>query len=94
MPQNKYIGTKETARLTGLSMQEIYELIHKGFLPHTKPSKAGGIYNRCLEPAEYENGRVVDEEYLDDNHRKKCSLDNTKKAQAYPKPGLTNNVKF
>ncbi len=37
MPQNKYIGTKETARLTGLSMQEIYDLIHKGFLPHTKP---------------------------------------------------------
>ena len=41
MPQNKYIGTKETARLTGLSMQEIYDLIHKGTLVAHKAPKSG-----------------------------------------------------
>jgi excisionase family DNA binding protein len=41
MPQNKYIGTKETARLTGLSMQEIYDLIHKGALAAHKAPKSG-----------------------------------------------------
>ena len=41
MPQNKYIGTKETARLTGLSMQEIYDLIHKGSLAAHKAPKSG-----------------------------------------------------
>ena len=41
MPQNKYIGTKDAARLTGLSMQEIYDLIHKGTLPAHKAPKSG-----------------------------------------------------
>jgi phosphatidylserine/phosphatidylglycerophosphate/cardiolipin synthase-like enzyme len=41
IPQNKYIGTKETARLTGLSMQEIYDLIHKGTLVAHKAPKSG-----------------------------------------------------
>ena len=41
MPQNKYIGTKETARLTGLSIQEIYDLIHKGTLVAHKAPKSG-----------------------------------------------------
>ena len=32
MANNKYIGTKEVVRLTGLSMNEVYDLIH---LKHT-----------------------------------------------------------
>ena len=41
MSQNKYIGTKDAARLTGLSMQEIYDLIHDGTLPAHKAPKSG-----------------------------------------------------
>ena len=41
MPQNKYIGTKDAARLTGLSIQEIYDLIHKGALAAHKTPKSG-----------------------------------------------------
>ena len=41
MSQNKYIGTKETVRLTGLSTQEIYDLIHKGTLQAHKAPKSG-----------------------------------------------------
>ena len=41
MPQNKYIGTKDAARLTGLSIQEIYDLIHKGTLAAHKAPKSG-----------------------------------------------------
>ena len=41
MPQNKYIGTKDAARLTGLSMQEIYDLIHVGTLTAHKAPKSG-----------------------------------------------------
>lgn len=41
MSQSKYIGTKEAVRLTGLSMQEIYDLIHSGELPARKAPKSG-----------------------------------------------------
>ena len=41
MSQNKYIGTKDAARLTGLSTQEIYDLIHKGALAAHKAPKSG-----------------------------------------------------
>ena len=41
MPQNKYIGAKDAARLTGLSMQEIYDLIHVGTLTAHKAPKSG-----------------------------------------------------
>ena len=41
MPQNKYIGTKDAVRLTGLSMQEIYDLIHKEVLAAHKAPKSG-----------------------------------------------------
>jgi len=41
MSQNKYIGTKEAVRLTGLSTQEIYDLIHEGKLPARKAPKSG-----------------------------------------------------
>ena len=41
MPQNKYIGTKDAARLTGLSQQEIYDLIHKGTISAHKAPKSG-----------------------------------------------------
>ena len=41
MSQKKYIGTKEAVRLTGLSTQEIYYLIHKGKLPARKAPKSG-----------------------------------------------------
>ena len=41
MPQNKYIGTKDAARLTRLSIQEIYDLINKGTLAAHKAPKSG-----------------------------------------------------
>ena len=41
MPQNKYISTKEATRLTGLSKQNIYDLIHEGNLPAHKAPKSG-----------------------------------------------------
>ena len=41
MAEKKYIGTKEAARLTGLTMQEIYNLIHQGTLPAHKAPKSG-----------------------------------------------------
>ena len=41
MSQNKYIGTKDAARLTGLSTEEIYDLIHSGTLPAHKAPKSG-----------------------------------------------------
>lgn len=41
MPQNKYIGSKDAARLTGLTMQEIYDLIHVGTLTAHKAPKSG-----------------------------------------------------
>lgn len=37
----KYISTKEAVRLTGLSTQEIYNLIHSGALPARKAPKSG-----------------------------------------------------
>ena len=41
MPINKYISTKDAVRLTGLSTQEIYDLIHSGMLPARKAPKSG-----------------------------------------------------
>ena len=41
MTQNKYISTKDAVRLTGLSTQEIYDLIHSGKLPAHKAPKSG-----------------------------------------------------
>lgn len=41
MATNKYIGTKDVARLTGLTIQEVYELIHSGKLPARKAPKSG-----------------------------------------------------
>lgn len=38
---NKYIGTKDVARLTGLTIEEVYDLIHKGTLPAHKAPKSG-----------------------------------------------------
>ena len=38
---NKYINTKDAVRLTGLSTQEIYDLIHSGTLPAHKAPKSG-----------------------------------------------------
>lgn len=37
----KYISTKDAVRLTGLSKQEIYDLIHSGTLPAHKAPKSG-----------------------------------------------------
>ena len=39
--ENKYISTKDAVRLTGLSPQEIYDLIHTGTLPARKAPKSG-----------------------------------------------------
>ena len=44
MPINKYISTKDAVRLTGLSTQEIYDLIHSGTLPARKAPKADGVF--------------------------------------------------
>lgn len=41
MANTKYIGTKETMRLTGLKQEEVYELIHSGKLPARKAPKSG-----------------------------------------------------
>ena len=41
MANHKYISTKEAVRLTGLSTQEIYDLIHNGKLPARKAPKSG-----------------------------------------------------
>lgn len=41
MAQNKYISTKDAVSLTGLSTQEIYELIHSGKLAAHKAPKSG-----------------------------------------------------
>ena len=41
MANNKYISTKDAVRLTGLSTQEIYDLIHSGKLPARKAPKSG-----------------------------------------------------
>lgn len=41
MSQSKYISTKDAIRLTGLSTQEIYDLIHSGKLPARKAPKSG-----------------------------------------------------
>ena len=41
MSENKYIGTKDAVRLTRLSQQEIYNLIHKGSLAAHKAPKSG-----------------------------------------------------
>lgn len=38
---NRYISTKDAVRLTGLSTQEIYDLIHNGTLPARKAPKSG-----------------------------------------------------
>lgn len=37
----KYIGTKDVVRLTGLSTNEVYEMIHNGNLPAHKAPKSG-----------------------------------------------------
>ncbi len=41
MSQNRYINTKDAVRLTGLSIEEIYDLIHSGKLPARKAPKSG-----------------------------------------------------
>ncbi len=41
MSQNKYIGTADAARLTGLKIREIYDLIHEGKLQAHKAPKSG-----------------------------------------------------
>ena len=41
MPNNKYLSTKDAVRITGLSTQEIYDLIHEGKLPAHKAPKSG-----------------------------------------------------
>lgn len=38
---NKYISTKDAVRLTGLSTQEVYDLIHSGKLPAHKAPQSG-----------------------------------------------------
>jgi len=41
MADKKYISTKDAVRLTGLSTQEIYDLIHNGMFSARKAPKSG-----------------------------------------------------
>lgn len=45
MAFKKYINTKDVVRLTGLSTQAVYDLIHKGMLPAHKAPKSGWRLN-------------------------------------------------
>jgi len=58
MSSNKYISTKDAVRLTGLSTQEIYDLIHEGTLPAHKAPKSGW---RILPQDLEELGLIQDE---------------------------------
>lgn len=55
MPMNKYIGTKDVVRLTGLTIEEVYDLIHKGTLPAHKAPKSGW---RILYQAVVDSGLI------------------------------------
>lgn len=70
MPSNKYIGTKDAVRLTGLSTQEIYDLIHSGTLPAHKAPKSGWrISPQDLETLgliQNESGSIVEEPQRED----------------------------
>lgn len=50
MPQNKYIGTTEAARMTGLSIKEILGLLHDGTIPSHRTRR--GHYRFLLEDLE------------------------------------------
>lgn len=70
MKKNKYIGTKEAARLTGLSIEEVYELIHSGKIPAHKAPKSGWR----ISPQDLvglglmkEDSEEVEDESLDEN---------------------------
>ena len=70
MSQNKYIGTKEAVRLTGLSTQEIYDLIHKGTLQAHKAPKSGWrISTQALADLgliQQEAGLVIEKPLIED----------------------------
>lgn len=59
MPKNKYIGTKDVARLTGLTIEEVYDLIHKGSLPAHKAPKSGW---RILYQAVVDSGLIKEKD--------------------------------
>ena len=71
MPNNKYIGTKDAVRLTGLSTQEIYDLIHEGTLAAHKAPKSGWrILPQDLEALgliRNECGSIVEEAQTEDS---------------------------
>lgn len=69
MPINKYISTKEAVRLTGLSKQEIYDLIHNGTLPAHKAPKSGWRISQqdlaALGLIQEESGTIVEEPHTE-----------------------------
>ncbi len=70
MPTNKYISTKDAVRLTGLSTEEIYDLIHEGKLPAHKAPKSGWrILPQDLEELglmRQESDAIVEEPQMED----------------------------
>jgi len=71
MAIKKYIGTKDAVRLTGLSTQEIYDLIHSGRLPARKTPKSGWRISLqdldALGLIQHESDSIVEEAQLEDS---------------------------
>ena len=71
MAIKKYIGTKDAVRLTGLSTQEIYDLIHSGRLPARKAPKSGWRISLqdldALGLIQHESDSIVEEAQLEDS---------------------------
>lgn len=68
---NKYLSTKDAVRLTGLSTQEIYDLIHSGVLPARKAPKSGWRISphdlAALGLIQNESDSIVDEPHTEDS---------------------------
>lgn len=65
--RQKYISTKEAVRLTGLSTDEIYDLIHSGTLPTHKAPKSGwSISPQDGERTEREVSKYAEPSQFDD----------------------------
>ena len=70
MSEYKYISTKDAVRLTGLSTQEIYDLIHNGTLPARKAPKSGWRISprdlATLGLIQHESDSIVEEAQTED----------------------------
>ena len=70
MARQNYISTKEVVRLTGLSTQEVYDLIHNGTLPAHKAPKSGWRISPQdlaeLGLIQEESNTIVEEKQIED----------------------------